>query len=229
LNEITKKNEELTEANKKITDTNRELSEFAEHIEKIADENEKIQIAEHIHDDVGHTMTVLHTVSQMGRMMIKKGNVSQFRSLVGEGLRLCEKGAGKREINEERGAGASLNVTLKRFASRALFPVKLRISGDEWERTEGISGGVLKICKEAYHNTLSHTMADAIMIGLEYAGGEMTLHISDNGRCGEVFRKGFGLTKMEETAAEMNAEIHLKHEPGKCFEITLRLRERNRI
>jgi signal transduction histidine kinase len=227
LDDIRKKSDELAAANQKITESNRELSEFAERIREIADENEKIQIAKHIHDDAGHTLTILHSISQTCLTLLKKGGAdAEYREYVGKGTQLCKESIGRHMHFDGYGAEIGLNETLSRFSASALFPVELKIIGEERGQSEKTSGNVLKICKEAYHNTLSHTLADHLNIGLEYKNDETILTIGDNGLCGDMFEKGFGLTKMEETAAEMGASIVFRHEAGRSFEITVRWRGR---
>ena len=220
LEEIKTKGEELESANKTIAQANAELSEYAKRAEEIADDTERVQVARHIHDNVGHTMTVLHTISQMCRILLKKSGVdAEYLSLRDEGVKLCDQGITEQRHYSVKRAYSSLGEAISDFSKTALFPVRLQISGTEPEAGQEVIEVILKICKEAYHNTLSHTMADHLSIDLAYEDGVIKLRIKDNGKCTGTFSKGYGLTRMEDAAHGSGADISFAHRPGQGFEI----------
>ena len=77
-----------------------------------------------------------------------------------------------------------------------------------------------EVCKEAYHNTLSHSMADRMMFEVSMDPGSLTIRISDNGSFHGTFEKGFGLSTMEENVRKSGGSISFDVQEGKGFGIS---------
>ena len=87
---------------------------------------------------------------------------------------------------------------------------------------------VSRILKEAYHNTMEHSLGDAREVKLEGCEGSFTLTIRDNGSFRGPVEKGFGLMAMEEYVNASGGEIRFLTEEGKGFGIVVTWRENER-
>ena len=77
-----------------------------------------------------------------------------------------------------------------------------------------------RVCREAYHNTLSHSLADRLTIEVYMAPEVLRLHITDNGCFRGTLEKGFGLTTMEENVRASGGTIAFEAEEGRGFGIS---------
>ena len=76
---------------------------------------------------------------------------------------------------------------------------------------------VSRILKEAYHNTMEHSLGDAMDVRLVGSEDCFTLTIRDNGSFRGPLEKGFGLMAMEEYVRASGGEIRFLTEEGKGF------------
>lgn len=201
---------------------NRKLADYAMEVKNLSDYAEQLRIARSIHDDSGHAVTEIHTICQMCLMLMKR-DLQEYKRLLAEGIDICRKasgGAGREEYG-------SLRELAEAFCRRASFPIRIRNEGPEpvfmKERYEIVG----RMIKEAYHNTLEHSLADEMEITLKGETSEengqrerFLLMIRDNGSFRGPFEKGFGLLAMEEYVKASGGTLCFEVEEGKGFGIT---------
>lgn len=213
------KNKELREAAEEQERANRELSEYIRQVEALADASEQLRLARVIHDGLGHAVTDLFTVSQMG-LMLRESDRTQFDAVMAEGIAICDRSLSA--ADGEAQASDTLEKRLTGFVEGCLFPIDLRVEGTEPDWVEPLRYLIRDICEEGYHNVLDHSLADRMFIHLKMSGGELLLELSDNGSFHGTLEKGFGLTSMEERVKASSGEIAFRAVPGEGFGITVR-------
>ena len=207
---------ELEALTKRLAKANAELEEYVRQAEALSDYEEQRRIARAIHDDAGHTITALNTLSQMC-LQIGQSDVESYEELIDEGIGLCENALKAREKRRY----ASLRELLETFRDENPFPIELHIDGDEPAFATPLYDVIDRACREAYHNTLSHSLADKLTVEVNMAPEVVRLHITDNGnfRGGRAFEKGFGLTTMEENVRASGGTLAFEAEEGRGFGI----------
>ena len=209
-----RKSEELEALTQRLAKANAELEEYVRQAEALSDYEEQRRIARSIHDDVGHTVTALNTISGMC-LQIGQSDEKRYEELIEEGIVLCEnamKAPEKRRF-------ASLREMLETFRDESPFPIELVIDGDEPAIAAMLYEVIDRVCREAYHNTLSHSMADKLTVEVYMTPEALRLHITDNGCFRGTLEKGFGLTTMEENVRASGGTLAFEAEKGMGFGI----------
>ena len=209
------KSVELEALTQRLAEANAELEEYVRQAEALSDYEEQRRIARAIHDDAGHAITALNTLSQMC-LQLGHSDPERYEELVDEGISLC----GNALKAREKCQCASLREMLEIFRDESPFPAELVIDGDEPAFAASLYDVIDRACREAYHNTLSHSLADKLTIEVCMAPEVLRLHITDNGCFRGTLEKGFGLTTMEENVRASGGTIAFEAEEGKGFGIS---------
>lgn len=209
-----RKNAELEALTRKQAQANAELEDYARQAEALTDYEERLRVARVIHDETGHAITALNTLSRMC-LQLRESDPERYRSLIDEGIAICRH-AGK---GQPGCSCDSLRAMLEEFRDTNPFPIDLIVSGEEPPSAAGLYDVILGVCREAYHNTLSHSLADRLTIEARMAQDKLTLRLADNGRFHGALEKGFGLKTMEENVRASGGQIRFEAEEGKGFGI----------
>lgn len=208
------KSAELEAMTGKQAQANAELEEYARQVAKLTDYEEQLRTARKIHDGAGHAITALNTISRMC-LQLRDSDGEKYRSLIDEGIALC-----CRAKNEQKERNFdSLKEMLEAFQKASSFPIDLIIKGQEPPFAARVREVILSVCKEAYHNTLSHSMADHMYIKVHMTQDRLTLRIDDNGCFHGRLEKGFGLRTMEENVRASAGQVRFAAEEGRGFGI----------
>ena len=209
-----RKSEELEALTQRLAKANAELEAYVRQAEALSDYEEQRRIARSIHDDAGHAITALNTLSQMC-LQLGRSDADRYEELIDEGIALCENALQAREKRRY----ASLREMLERFRDESPFPIDLRIDGDEPAFAAPLHEVIEGVCREAYHNTLSHSLADRLTVEVRMTPAVLRLRITDNGCFRGTLEKGFGLTTMEENVRASGGKLAFEAETGKGFGI----------
>ncbi len=211
---------ELRQLVEKQRKANAELSEYVRQAESIADYSEQLRIAHNIHDDAGHAITAVHTIAQMC-LNLKGADQNQYDELLSEGISICEQALKVREKRKY----ASLSELLEAFRTESPFPIEVLVSGEEPQFVSELYDTVYAICKEAHHNTLSHSITDKQLITADFVKDGFTLSVFDNGSFHGAFELGFGLTAMGEMVQKSGGTLRFHTVEGAGFGIIAEWRE----
>lgn len=214
LEQRRQKNAELKELTQKQKEAKNELEKYAHQVEALSEYTEQLRIARNIHDDSGHAITSLHTISQMC-LQCRESDPVQFAKLIDYGIVICENAAKEKAMRRY----ASLRELLEAFRNENPFPVEFSLYGEEPLFVASIYEIIHKVCKEAYHNTLSHSLADRLYIEAYMGSKLLKLRLFDNGRFHGTFEKGFGLNTMEKNVVASGGVLYFHAVEGAGFEI----------
>ena len=209
-----RKSEQLNELIEEQLAANAKLEEYALQVKALSEYSEQLRIAKMIHDGSGHAITALHTISQMC-LKLKETDISRFSELVKEGVAICDKGT---EIGSTREFD-SMAALLECFKDEAQIEIEIILNGEEPPFVKSLYETVYKICREAYHNTLSHSLAEKMIVRAEMQPNCFLLLVEDNGCFHGAFEKGFGLNTMEENIASSGGSVIFRADDGKGFGI----------
>jgi signal transduction histidine kinase len=104
-------------------------------------------------------------------------------------------------------------------------PIHLAIEGSPYRLHPDLGLNLLRIAQEAITNALRHAQAQTIQAQLSNGLQTLQLMIRDDG-CGfdsQLPTRGFGLSRMQQRAAQIGAAWHLVSQPGEGTTITVTL------
>ncbi len=217
--QLRNRSRELAELESKLSESNAKLTEFVMRVKELSDYSEQLRIARVIHDDYGHALTELFVICQMC-LTLKDTDPEKCRQLLHEGAKICRRATEEKRQTEF----GSLKELLYDFAGKNAFPTEVTVEGDEPPFIKDKYGLIGMICKEAYHNTLAHSLAERFYIKAEADEEQVTLTLTDDGAFHGTFEKGFGLSAMENAvnASDGTADFITKEGKGFTVRITWR-------
>ena len=210
---------ELAKLAEELVKSNEELTDFAIQVKELSDYEEQLRIAKNIHDGYGHAITELYTICRMCRDL-KDTDPERCRKLLKDGEGICRAALSKKDEPEYE----SVSELFRNFAKYSVFPTELHIEGNEPPFLKEKYSLIRSILKEAYHNTLDHSLADRFIITADMNEECAVITFSDNGNYHGIFEKGFGLRTMEENVKAAAGKISFTAENGRGFSITVEWR-----
>lgn len=219
--QIKKRSEELAKLAEDLSKSNARLSEFVERVRELSEYSEQLRLAGIIHDGYGHALTEVFTICQMC-LSLRDSDPDRCVKLLSEGIDVCRR-AGE---DPSRRSYSSLKELLGDLCRGNAFPAELEIRGEEPAFMKERYRVVASVFKEAYHNTLSHSMADRFYAIAEMDPQSVVLTLYDNGNFSGPVEKGFGLRSLEERVAASNGETEFfaREGGGFCTRVTWRAR-----
>jgi len=207
------KQKELQVLANSLRESNQELENLLEEIKSLSDYAEQIRLARVIHDNYGHAITDLFMISNMC-LESKNNNPKTYRQLIIEGEKIIDK-----ILSPDQFEAGSLKELLISLSKISEFPIVITINGEEPDFIKTQYKLIKKICKEAYHNTLDHSLGNQMFINLTMNEKDVILEIYDDGKWHGEFEKGFGLTSMEDNVVASKGKIDFVHQEGQGFKI----------
>ena len=154
------KQKELQVLANSLRESNQELENLLEEIKSLSDYAEQIRLARVIHDNYGHAITDLFMISNMC-LESKNNNPKTYRQLIIEGEKIIDK-----ILSPDQFEAGSLKELLISLSKISEFPIVITIIGEEPDFIKKQYKLIKKICKEAYHNTLDHSLGNQMFINL---------------------------------------------------------------
>lgn len=210
------KQKELQVLANSLRESNQELENLLEEIKSLSDYAEQIRLARVIHDNYGHAITDLFMISNMC-LESKNKNPKTYRQLIIEGEKIIDK-----ILSPDQFEAGSLKELLTSLSKISEFPIVITIIGEEPDFIKTQYKLIKKICKEAYHNTLDHSLGNQMFINLTMNEKDVILEIYDDGKWHGEFEKGFGLTSMEDNVVASKGKIDFVHQEGQGFKIIVK-------
>lgn len=214
--QLRNRSRELSLLERELSESNAKLTEFVMRVKELSDYSEQLRIARVIHDDYGHALTELFVICQMC-LQLKDTDPEKCGQLLREGSKICRRATEEKRQTEF----GSLKELLYDFAGKNAFPTIVTVEGDEPPFIKDKYGLIGMICKEAYHNTLAHSLAERFYIKAEADEEQVTLTLTDDGAFHGTFEKGFGLSAMENAVNASGGTADFITEEGKGFTVRI--------
>ncbi len=116
---------------------------------------------------------------------------------------------------EDVGGIKSIKRLIDTYSGLTAVKVVVEWGNLPWELDEAIGQAVYRIIQESLSNSIRHGMATLVEIHFLVDQGMLSLMIRDNGRGGDVGKKGIGHTGMEERVRKLRGDIAFRREaPG---------------
>lgn len=141
--------------------------------------------------------------------MVRRGHSEAKRSLI--------------DVPRGKNIAESLRQYAERSSSRRMLEIRSSYDGQTRELPGHVADTIYLIGQEAIANSLRHSGASQIHIGMHFDRGTATLAIRDNGRGFNVDANscGLGFQGMLQRAASISAQLHVSSTPGNGTTIEL--------
>ncbi|MCX7745820.1 MAG: histidine kinase [Clostridia bacterium] len=238
LGEINEKNTELSSMNQDLQETNERLVGYLDTVEELAVLKERNRLAREIHDTLGHTLTVITSLMEVGRIECERNNAAHASKKLKEAIEISREGLRELRVSieglvEDKSKYEDLIEALGRlaeFSTKSGIDVEFSLYGEEYYKKisvgswlGNISDTIYKICKESITNSLKHGNAKKVDIVLRFNEDKIKLLIVDNGKGCKVIQKGFGLSGMEERVKNLQGTVTFGSDTENGFNIYIEI------
>lgn len=199
----------------------RQGQELAVSNQKLAIEIERNRIAQEVHDTVGHTLTMIHSLIRL--MKVEYGEseyLNQAQELASGGIREL-----RCSINDLRRADSYGMVTqgIYQLANTVKeLEIEISIQGEDGEAYSHLSPVVYECLREAVTNCLRYAKATHMDVIVKFMKDSLGLYIFDNGSgCGKI-QEGNGIRGIRERVERNGGQVRFVSAPGEGFQISAR-------
>jgi signal transduction histidine kinase len=196
--------------NERLSRANEQLKDHALAIEELTITKERNRIARDAHDTLGHTMTLLIALIEVGVILCDQ-NPAETKARLVEAARIARDGLKELRGSINRAAEAknlieSLKKLFSDFAGSGM-KVDFSVDGGNNALSPRYTNAIFRICQEALTNALRHGKANLTSVFLRFDEHSVKLYIFDNGTGCAGIVKGMGLAGMEQRVSELNGKI----------------------
>src|SRR6202165_5289966 len=190
---------------------------------------ERRRLATELHDIVGQNLSALVTELALIRGRLSAAKEPDLHKSLADATLLAKQSVEEvRKVTpqlrppglDELGLPAALRWHASAFESRTGIAAKVDADESLPRPSAAVEDAVLRIYLEALTNVAKHASARAVVVKLELRNGHIRLSIADDGRGFEVQARGhgesarWGLAIMQERAAAVGGELHIRSAPG---------------
>lgn len=213
---------EETETRANLSRANEELERAQAELSRTARLDERLQIAQNLHDSLGHHLTALslnlEAASHSPIPDAATGPIRTAQQLARASLR--EIRALVHEAKEER--VIDLAQELQQLAQDLPSP-KLHVT---WtpalpELAPDVARVLLQTVQEVTTNSIRHGAASNLWIAIDSTPDHVALRARDDGRGTGSIRIGFGLAGIQRRIEALGGSVRLGSDPGSGFEVHL--------
>lgn len=199
----------------------RQGRELAVSNQKLAIEMERNRIAQEVHDTVGHTLTMIHSLIRLMRVRYGESEyLDQAMELASGGIREL-----RCSINDLRRADSYGMVTqgiYQLVKTVKEMEIEVSIQGEDGEEYAHLSPVVYDCLREAITNCLRYAGASHMDVIVKFMKDSMGLYIFDNGSgCGDI-QEGNGIRGIRERVEKNGGQVRFVSAPGEGFQISAR-------
>lgn len=213
-------------ADRELDESEQRLRELAQHLQTSI-EQERAAIAREIHDDVGGSLTALKfDLAWIARHCHSPGDADAVLTRVNSALETVTLAidASKRIMHNlrpailEQGLIAALQWLATRFEKRTGIECAIRLPSTSPDLPPGVPLVAFRTAQEALTNISKHAQASRARLDLAFAGGVLSLEISDNGRGllpdDLAKARSFGIRGLQERAGTVGGWVDLSSNAG---------------
>ncbi|WP_177214572.1 sensor histidine kinase [Anaeromicropila populeti] len=219
ISEILKLNQELQTKNEELELINAQLQKLAETVKELAITKTKADIAQRMHDILGHTFTV--AIGNCG--LIARENqvencipmVQQIRELLESSLSDINKSLSGKDFTITH---TSLTKAIDSLKNQNIL-VDFVTQGTMYELNTRQTEAIFRLCQEAVTNSIRHSNSSLIHIILRYKPAEIEIYVIDDGSGCKEIRKGYGLHGIEDRIKKLSGSVIFGSDGTKGFHI----------
>lgn len=199
----------------------RQGRELAVSNQKLAIEIERNRIAQEVHDTVGHTLTMIHSLMRLLKVEIGESEyLEQAQELASGGIR--ELRCSINNLRESDSRGMVMQGIRQLVQKVQEIEIEVSVQGDDGEEYSHLSPVVYECLREAITNCLRYADASHMDVIVKFMKDSLGLYIFDNGSGCDIIREGNGIRGIRERVEKNNGQVRFVSAPGEGFQISVR-------
>ena len=205
------------------------LMDYSKQVEKISQLEERTRISRELHDSIGHSLTgVLIQVDACIQIMgvNKEKGMELLNSVytnINSSIEMVKQTVHKLYPVGYKTNLESLRELINKFKLETGTNIQFVIAGNALEIPPTVETVIYSNVQEAITNSVRYSGSNCISIKLLYASEYIEIFISDDGVGAKDFKKGFGLTGIEERISIIGGTVSFSGNNGFHIHMTIPL------
>ena len=213
-------NARLNSSVEKLTKANSEFLQYASVVERESVVSERNRITRDLHDTVGQSLTniIMMMDAALHRAPATPEEMAKLYQWTREQAQNCleETRAALYELRSipqgDFGGIKSIKRLIDTYSGLTAVKVQVEWGNLPWALDDEVGQAVYRLIQESLSNSFRHGMATLVEVHFQVDQGILNLVIRDNGRGGDVAKKGIGHTGMEERVRKLRGDIVFRRE-----------------
>jgi len=219
ITEINKNRLLLSSHHVELNRVNRHLDYMAEKTRELAVARTKAQIAQNIHDILGHSLTVVigtaDLASEDKEINHVKAKLTHIEELLTSSLNDLKNAI---LSGENKWGHTSLTNAIEHLKNESIH-VEFTIQGTLYEINSDKTQAIFRLCQEAVTNAIRHGKAKTIYLILRFKPRAVEIFAIDNGNGCSKIVKSYGLQGIEERFYELSGTVEFGSDGESSFSI----------
>ncbi|MEZ4645188.1 MAG: GAF domain-containing sensor histidine kinase [Chloroflexota bacterium] len=216
-----------------------QLTELAEQAQETAVLAERNRMAREIHDTLAQGFTgIVVQLENAEETLVTEPDTAQThleraRQLARDGLSEARRSVWALRPGplQQGNLPTALRQLVEQWKTETAVSLHMHVEGEPHPLPAASEHELLRIAQEALHNARQHAQASQITLTLAYSATHITLTVADNGHGFNQTpgSEGFGLTSMQERAAQIGAQLQIINDTNSGVTIRCTLKHDGRV
>jgi signal transduction histidine kinase len=210
-----------------LEEANVQLAAYATQAEELAMTQERNRLAREIHDNLGHTLTIVNVQIEAAKVVMDSDPdramdaLNKAQELAQKGLTGVRKSvAALRESPVSSRPLSEAIASLVKEAQSSGIVTEFKVTGEPQALEHKIALALYRAAQEGLTNVRRHARASRVDILLDFQPSEVRLEVKDNGVGAAETTGGFGLLGIRERMQLLGGRLEINTGVGKGFCLT---------
>jgi signal transduction histidine kinase len=207
-----------------LEEANMQLAAYAAQAEELAMTQERNRLAREIHDNLGHTLTIVNVQIEAAKVVMESDPgraldaLNKAQELTQKGLiRVRESVAALRESPvSNRPLQEAIASLVKETQSNGII-TEFEVAGEPPALEHKVALALYRVAQEGLTNVRRHARASRVDVLLDFQPTEVCLEVKDNGVGAGKTTGGFGLLGIRERMQLLGGKVEIRTGLGKGF------------
>jgi signal transduction histidine kinase len=207
-----------------LEEANVQLAAYATQAEELAMTQERNRLAREIHDNLGHTLTIVNVQIEAARVVMDSDPdraldaMNKAQELTQKGLTRVRKSvAALRESPVSNRPLAEAIASLVKEAQSTGIVTEFEVAGEPQALENKVALALYRAAQEGLTNVCRHARASRVDVLLDFQPSEVRLELRDNGVGAAETNGGFGLLGIRERVQLLGGRLEISTGVGKGF------------
>jgi signal transduction histidine kinase len=207
-----------------LEEANVQLAAYATQAEELAMTQERNRLAREIHDNLGHTLTIVNVQIEAAKAVMDSDPdraldaMDKAQGLAKKGLTdVRESVAALRESPVSKRPLSEAIVALVQEAQSAGIVTEFKVTGEPQALEHKVALALYRAAQEGLTNVRRHARASRVDVLLDFRPAEVRLEVRDNGVGAAKTSGGFGLLGIRERMQLLGGGLEINTGVGKGF------------
>lgn len=208
----------LMQQNKELEEKSSLLKSMADTTKELAIARTKSQMAQNVHDILGHSLTVLIGTAELAAsndVTEATQKINQIEELLISSLYDLRNALLGREL---KWRDTTLIKAIRHLKNENI-QVDLQVHGKTYELTGKQTEAIYRLCQEAVTNAMKHGKAKTIYLILRFQPEQIEVFALDNGNGCRNINKNYGLTGIERRIRKLSGNVNFTSDGESGFTI----------